>query len=96
MTLSKFCLNSVRFSLLPKKSRALASGVGPVVMRLVDSLASDGFLGPGAMFYFAACLQLIASYFSCQLPPARSNSRSILRIRSQVSRRETSEEMAVL
>jgi DHA1 family tetracycline resistance protein-like MFS transporter len=54
---------------------ALASGIGPMAMRYVDSIASGTFLGPGAMFLFAACLQLIAAFFTCWLPKERTDSR---------------------
>lgn len=54
---------------------ALASGVGPLVMRYVDHIASDSFLGPGVMFLFAAFLQLIAATLTCWLPKDRCDSR---------------------
>lgn len=56
---------------------ALASAIGPLVMRFVESTASSVFFGPGIMFLFAACLQLIATGLSFYLPPERSNSEFI-------------------
>ena len=54
---------------------ALATGVGPVVMRYVDHLAGDSFLGPGVMFIFGAFLQFVATLFACLLPRRKTDSR---------------------
>lgn len=53
--------------------QALASGVGPVVLRFVYRQAKDTPLGPGAMFVFAGVLYLGAVATACALPKERAN-----------------------
>jgi hypothetical protein len=53
---------------------ALASGVGPVLLRLVYRLAKDSTFGPGAMFIFAGGLYLVAVGVACALPKELANS----------------------
>jgi sugar phosphate permease len=57
----------------------MASGVGPMLMRYVDHVAKETSLGLGTMFIFAAFLQLVASYFACQLPKDKTNSKNLER-----------------
>jgi len=50
---------------------ALASGLGPVVMRFVYHYTKDmhgRILGPGTMFLVASCLYLVAIYAAYLLP----------------------------
>jgi MFS family permease len=48
---------------------ALASALGPVVLRCVYHYTKDGaFFGPGSMFIVAACLYMIAVYCAFSLP----------------------------
>lgn len=55
---------------------AVASGVGPLFMRLVDSFVVHHLHRPsGAMFVFAAMLQAIAFVSACYLPKDKTNSR---------------------
>ena len=55
--------------------QAIASGVGPVSMQYIDHLAKQSAVfGPGTMFLFAACVQMIAVGFAWALPKDRSNS----------------------
>ncbi len=56
--------------------QALASGVGPVLLRYIYSQAKESFLGPGAMFVFAGMLYLVAVLVACALPSERANARS--------------------
>jgi DHA1 family tetracycline resistance protein-like MFS transporter len=55
--------------------QALASGLGPVLLRLVYSKFRDSTFGPGAMFVFAASLYMVAVAVACALPPDRANAR---------------------
>lgn len=55
--------------------QALASGVGPVLLRFVYSQAKESVLGPGAMFVFAGLLYLVAVGVACALPSERANAR---------------------
>ena len=55
--------------------QALASGVGPVLLRFVYSRAKDSPLGPGAMFVFAGGLYLVAVAAACALPKEKANAR---------------------
>ena len=55
--------------------QALASGVGPVLLRFVYSKCEDSPLGPGAMFIFAGMLYLVAVAAACALPKDRANAR---------------------
>jgi hypothetical protein len=52
--------------------QALASGTGPLLMRLIYSWTKE--MQPGAMFLAAACLYLLAASFAWTLPKAYSNS----------------------
>jgi DHA1 family tetracycline resistance protein-like MFS transporter len=54
---------------------ALASGVGPVVLRTVYQAVKSTAVGPGAMFVFAGCLYWIAVAVACALPPERANAQ---------------------
>ena len=56
--------------------QALASGLGPVLMRFVYSLCQDDSrFGPGTMFVFAACLYVVAVGVACALPSDQANAR---------------------
>ena len=55
--------------------QALASGVGPVVLRFVYSKTKDTDFGPGAMFVFAGGLYLVAVGVACALPKDKANAR---------------------
>lgn len=55
--------------------QALASGIGPVLMRFVANHAKDSAVGSGSMFIFASCLQVIALFFAFALPKDKCNSR---------------------
>jgi hypothetical protein len=55
--------------------QALASGVGPILLRFVYSKAKETAVGPGAMFIFAGGLYLVAVAFACALPKEKANSR---------------------
>ena len=55
--------------------QALASGVGPVVLRFVYGQCKDSFLGPGAMFIMAGGLYFVAVGFACALPKDKANAR---------------------
>ena len=56
--------------------QALASGIGPVLMRFVYAQCrEDSRLGPGTMFVFAACLYLVAVGVACALPSDQANAR---------------------
>jgi hypothetical protein len=54
--------------------QALAAGVGPAVLRFVQSKTMDSPLGPGFMFVFAGALYLVAVAIACALPKERTNS----------------------
>lgn len=55
---------------------ALASGVGPVLLRVVYHHTKDlPYPGPGSMFIFAAFLYLVATGFACALPKDQANSK---------------------
>lgn len=73
---------------------AVAAGLGPVSIRWVDHAISSF---PGAMFLFAALVQLIAAFLACYLPKDRSNSRDWKRrISEDESQVSAGEELAVL
>lgn len=55
--------------------QALASGIGPVLLRIVYRRAKDSIFGPGAMFIFAGGLYLVAVAVACALPKDKANSR---------------------
>ena len=56
--------------------QAVASGIGPVLMRSADSaLGSSTAIGSGIMFLFAACLNFTALFFAFSLPKDKANSR---------------------
>jgi len=55
--------------------QALASGVGPVLLRFVYSQCKNSVLGPGAMFVFAGGLYLVAVAVACALPKDKANAR---------------------
>lgn len=55
--------------------QALASGLGPVLLRMVYRRAKDTKLGPGTMFVFAGFLYLVAVGVACALPKDKANSR---------------------
>mmetsp|Transcript_5533 Transcript_5533/g.10131 ORF Transcript_5533/g.10131 Transcript_5533/m.10131 type:complete len:529 (+) Transcript_5533:180-1766(+) len=56
---------------------ALASGLGPVLLRIVYShTKSLPYPGPGSMFIFAAFLFLVATGFAFALPKDKANSRN--------------------
>ena len=56
---------------------ALASGLGPILLRIVYSHTKDlPYPGPGSMFIFAAFLFLVATGFAFALPKDKANSRS--------------------
>ena len=55
--------------------QALASGVGPILLRIVYSQTKNSsFFGPGFMFIFAGGLYLIAVGIACALPKELANS----------------------
>lgn len=53
--------------------QALASGIGPVVLRYVYGKTKDSVLGPGSMFLFASCLYLVAVGIALALPKDKAN-----------------------
>ncbi len=55
--------------------QALASGIGPVLLKIVYSKTKDTVLGPGAMFIFAAGLYLVDVCVACALPKDKANAR---------------------
>jgi DHA1 family tetracycline resistance protein-like MFS transporter len=55
--------------------QALASGIGPILLRYVYSHAKHTSLGPGSMFIFAGLLELVAVYAACALPKELANAR---------------------
>ena len=56
---------------------ALASGVGPVLLRIVYRHTKDmPYPGPGMMFIFASFLYLVATCFACALPKDKANSKN--------------------
>ena len=55
--------------------QALASGIGPVILRYVQHISQDSFMGPGAMFIFAGGLYLVAVVTACLLPKEKANSQ---------------------
>eukprot|EP00980_Cylindrotheca_fusiformis_P014317 scaffold3821_cov127-Cylindrotheca_fusiformis.AAC.7 len=55
--------------------QALASGVGPVLLRYVYSHTKNCPLGAGTMFVFAGLLYLVAVAAACALPKELANSR---------------------
>jgi hypothetical protein len=57
--------------------QALASGTGPMLMRLIYSWTKEN--QPGTMFLAAACLYLLAAGFAWTLPKGNSNSSSNIR-----------------
>jgi hypothetical protein len=57
--------------------QAIAAGVGPMMMRYVDHLANETWLGPGSMFFFAAFVQMFALYCAFKLPKDKSNSKNL-------------------
>jgi hypothetical protein len=56
--------------------QALASGVGPVVLRFVYSIFKESSVGPGAMFVFAGMLYLVAVGVALALPTDRANAQT--------------------
>ncbi len=65
-----------------------------MMMRYVDHVAKETNLGLGTMFIFAAFLQLVASYFACQLPKDKTNSKNLER--HEHSAEKVDEELAEL
>jgi sugar phosphate permease len=58
--------------------QALASGVGPILLRAVNSRTKEmPYPGPGIMFVFAGFLYLIATSIAFALPKDKANSRGI-------------------
>jgi len=55
--------------------QALASGIGPVLLRFVYSRFKETAVGPGAMFIFAGMLYLVAMAVACALPKDKANAR---------------------
>jgi hypothetical protein len=55
--------------------QAVASGIGPVLMRFVENHAKDSSLGSGSMFIFASCVQVVALFFAFALPKDKCNSK---------------------
>jgi len=55
--------------------QALASGIGPVLLRFVYSHTKNSPLGPGTMFIFAGGLYLVAVAVACSLPKELANAR---------------------
>lgn len=55
--------------------QALASGIGPVTLRLVYNHSKNNPFGPGLMFIFAGGLYLVAVGAACALPKELANSR---------------------
>jgi hypothetical protein len=55
--------------------QAVASGIGPVLMRFVANYAKDSAFGSGSMFIFASCLQVVALFLAFALPKDKCNSR---------------------
>jgi hypothetical protein len=55
--------------------QALASGIGPVVLRFIYQHSKNSVFGPGSMFVFAGMLYLVAVAFACALPKDQANSR---------------------
>jgi len=66
--------------------QALASGVGPVSLRYVGSVADGGPLGSGSMFVFAGCLYLCAVATACALPEELANSSHHCHRRDEATR----------
>jgi MFS transporter, DHA1 family, tetracycline resistance protein len=57
--------------------QALASGLGPVLLRLVYTKFRHSSVGPGAMFIFAASLYLVAVAVAYALPADRANTQRL-------------------
>ena len=55
--------------------QALASGIGPVVLRFIQQHSKNSIFGPGTMFVFAGMLYLVAVAVACALPKDQANSR---------------------
>jgi hypothetical protein len=48
-----------------------------MLMRYVDHLANETWLGPGSMFFFSAFIQMFALYCAFKLPKDKSNSKNL-------------------
>lgn len=56
---------------------SLALALGPLLLRFVYRETEDWtFLGPGAMYIFAACLYAVATMCACTLPKERTDSKN--------------------